>query len=110
MTPLLPSPKHYLQNLITMTSSDSKRLWRRAVKQHFNCQCVYCGKTYEEHELTLDHVKPLSRGGETLTKNIVCACKSCNQDKGSRNWLQWMRHRWGPRPKREKMISDHLAA
>ena len=24
MTPLLPSPKHYLHNLITMTSSDSK--------------------------------------------------------------------------------------
>ena len=24
MTPLLPSPKHYLHNLITMTSPDSK--------------------------------------------------------------------------------------
>ena len=65
MTPLLPTPDYYLHNLITMTSSDSKRLWRRAVKQHFNCQCVYCGKHYEENELTLDHVTPLSRGGET---------------------------------------------
>ena len=110
MTPLLPSPKHYLHNLITMTSSDSKRLWRRAVKQHFNCQCVYCGENYELHELTLDHVKPLSRGGETLTNNIVCACKACNQDKGSRNWLQWMRAKFGHRPHREKTISDHLAA
>ena len=32
MTPLLPSPDHYLQNLITMTSPEAKRLWRRAIK------------------------------------------------------------------------------
>ena len=68
MTPLLPSPNHYLHNLITMTSSESKRLWRRAIKQHFNCQCVYCGENYELHELTLDHVKPRSKGGQDLTK------------------------------------------
>jgi hypothetical protein len=43
MTPLLPSPDHYLQNLLTMTSPEAKRLWRRAIKEHFNCQCVYCG-------------------------------------------------------------------
>ena len=40
-----------------MTSPDAKRLWRRAIKEHFNCQCVYCGNNYEIHELTLDHVK-----------------------------------------------------
>ena len=57
MTPLLPTPEHYLFNLITMTSPDAKKLWRRAVKEHFNCQCVYCGNNYEIHELTLDHVK-----------------------------------------------------
>ena len=58
MTPLLPPPEHYLFNLITMTSPDAKRLWRRAIKEHFNCTCVYCGNNYEIHELTLDHVKP----------------------------------------------------
>jgi 5-methylcytosine-specific restriction endonuclease McrA len=110
MTPLLPSPKHYLQNLITMTSSDSKRLWRRAVKEHFKCTCVYCGETYEFKELTLDHVKPRSRGGQDLTTNVVCACRKCNQDKGSRNWLHWMRDRFGHRPIREQTISDHIAA
>jgi len=108
MTPLLPSPKHYLHNLITMTSSDSKRLWRRAVKQHFKCTCVYCGETYEEKELTLDHVIPLSRGGETLTKNIVCACRKCNQDKGSSHWLGWMRKAFGFQPIRELLIHQHI--
>ena len=63
MTPLLPNPDHYLHNLITMTSSESKRLWRRAIKEHFNCQCVYCGGTYELQQLTIDHVRPKCKGG-----------------------------------------------
>jgi hypothetical protein len=57
MTPLLPTPDHYLYNLITMTSPEAKRLWRRAIKEHFKCQCVYCGETYELHELTLNWMR-----------------------------------------------------
>ena len=110
MTPLLPSPQHYLQNLITMTSPDAKKLWRRAIKQHFNCTCVYCGESYEEHELTLDHVTPRCRGGEDLTTNIVPACHKCNQGKGSNHWLRWSRETFGSQPEREQLISDHIAA
>ncbi|BCV04336.1 MAG: hypothetical protein CM15mV84_050 [uncultured marine virus] len=62
MTPLLPNPDYYLHNLITMTSSESKRLWRRAIKEHFNCTCVYCGEFHELHNLTIDHVRPKCRG------------------------------------------------
>jgi 5-methylcytosine-specific restriction endonuclease McrA len=47
-----------------MTSPEAKRMWRRAIKEHFNCQCVYCGETYELHELTLDHVVPRYFGGQ----------------------------------------------
>ena len=93
-----------------MTSSDSKRLWRRAIKEHFNCTCVYCGENYELHELTLDHVKPRCRGGEDLTTNVVPACRKCNQDKGSNHWLRWCRETFGHRPIREQVISDHIAA
>ena len=109
MTPLLPSPKHYLHNLITMTRSDSKRLWRRAIKEHFNCTCVYCGENYELHELTLDHVKPRSKGGQDLTKNVVCACRKCNADKGSSHWLGWCRKTFGCRPIHEQRILDHIS-
>ena len=90
MTPLLPTPDHYLDNLITMTSSEAKRLWRRSIKEHFDCTCVYCGNTYEINELTLDHVQPKCRGGDDL-HNLVPACRQCNQDKGSTNWLSYMR-------------------
>jgi 5-methylcytosine-specific restriction endonuclease McrA len=90
-----------------MTSSEAKRLHRRAIKEYFNCQCVYCGETYELHELTLDHVRPKCFGGEDLTSNLVPSCRQCNQAKGSRNWLQWMRDTFGPTP-RETLILSHI--
>jgi CRISPR/Cas system Type II protein with McrA/HNH and RuvC-like nuclease domain len=107
MTPLLPSPDHYLYNLITMTSPEAKRLWRRAIKEHFNCTCAYCGEHYDINHLTLDHVRPKSMGGEDLTSNLVPACQKCNQDKGSSNWLQWMRKTFGVTP-REQFILSHI--
>jgi 5-methylcytosine-specific restriction endonuclease McrA len=90
-----------------MTSPQAKRMWRRAIKEHFNCQCVYCGETYELHELTLDHVRPRCYGGEDLTSNLVSSCWKCNQAKGSQNWLTWMRQTFGITP-REQLILSHI--
>ena len=107
MTPLLPTPDHYLFNLITMTASEAKRLWRRSIKEHFDCTCVYCGKTYEFNELTLDHVHPRCRGGSDF-KNVVPACRKCNQDKGSQNWQTFLRQTYGVNLLREHLILKHI--
>jgi 5-methylcytosine-specific restriction endonuclease McrA len=34
--------------------------------------------------MSLDHVIPRSRGGETSWENIVCSCVDCNTRKGGR--------------------------
>ena len=46
--------------------------------------CQYCGEEFHSDDLTMDHVVPKARGGEKSWKNIVTACKPCNQKKGSR--------------------------
>ena len=46
--------------------------------------CQYCGNTFPEHKLTLDHVTPRSKGGPKTWENIVTCCKSCNQKKGDK--------------------------
>ena len=91
-----------------MTSPEAKKLWRRAIKEHFNCTCVYCGETYELQELTLDHVRPKTFGGKDITSNLVPACVKCNQDKGSNNWMDWMRQKYGFHPHREQLILQHI--
>jgi len=108
MTPLLPKPDYYIANLITMTSSEATRLWRRAIKESFDCTCVYCGETYDYNDLTIDHVHPRSKGGETISSNCVPACLSCNQSKGSEQWDEWMISRFGFNPDRKQLILEHI--
>lgn len=43
--------------------------------------CQYCGK--RTRELTLDHVLPRSRGGQSTWENLVACCRSCNGKKGN---------------------------
>lgn len=44
--------------------------------------CQYCGKRLRD--LTLDHVIPRSRGGQSTWENLVASCRACNGRKGSR--------------------------
>lgn len=44
--------------------------------------CHYCSKSFQYHELTIDHVVPLSKNGSHSKDNVVFACHSCNSSKG----------------------------
>lgn len=46
--------------------------------------CLYCGHEFGRHQLTRDHVMPISRGGRDHWQNVVSACIACNVRKGSR--------------------------
>src|SRR5260370_37966490 len=43
--------------------------------------CQYCGR--RSRDLTLDHVLPRSRGGQSTWENLVACCKHCNSKKGN---------------------------
>ena len=43
-------------------------------------KCVYCSGT---ENLTVDHIKPVSRGGSDEINNLQILCKSCNSSKGA---------------------------
>ena len=104
MTPILPTSEHYLQNLIVMQSAQAKKLWRQAIKEANNYECIYCGEKHHEHDLTIDHVHPRTMGGTNITSNCVPACRSCNQSKGSQNWITWFRDNFPPNQFRETLI------
>lgn len=46
--------------------------------------CAYCGGHCSEHDLTVEHIQPVSRGGRHEWTNVVTACRSCNTRKGNR--------------------------
>jgi 5-methylcytosine-specific restriction endonuclease McrA len=53
--------------------------------------CLYCGGKFGYRELSRDHVTPMSQGGMDDWKNVVTACKRCNN------------HKAGCTPERAKM-------
>lgn len=73
-------------------------------------RCQYCGKRFPTSELSLDHVLPRSRGGETSWENIVCSCVKCNVKKGGRTPQEAHMHliRLPVCPKRSPMLSLKL--
>jgi hypothetical protein len=58
---------------------------RFRVLQRDNFRCRYCGRTAGPGvQLHLDHVIPVSNGGETKEGNLVTACSICNLGKSDR--------------------------
>ena len=54
-------------------------LSRQNIYRRDGHKCQYCGS---KSSLTLDHVIPISKGGNSSWENLVTACKKCNARKG----------------------------
>lgn len=48
-----------------------------------NYTCQYCGCAVTAKTATLDHVVPVSHGGQTTWENSTTACAPCNSSKGN---------------------------
>ena len=64
--------------------AQSVKLNRRNLFARDRNQCQYCGHHFPTCELSIDHVKPRSQGGDDSWTNLVCACVACNARKGGR--------------------------
>jgi len=51
-------------------------------RDKFTCQ--YCGRTAPDVVLHVDHIHPVSRGGENDLLNLITSCFDCNAGKAAR--------------------------
>ena len=63
---------------MTRQKNQRERLWEETAGH-----CIYCGHPVTLEEMEVDHITPLSRGGENELDNKVCACSSCNAEKAN---------------------------
>lgn len=80
--PTLHSNKRYRARKRGAAINDFTLEQWKTIKQHYKHRCAYCGK--KSHDLTQDHITPLSKGGNHTMSNIVPACTSCNSKKKDR--------------------------
>ncbi|MBI4873574.1 MAG: HNH endonuclease [Acidobacteria bacterium] len=62
----------------------SRSLSRKNILLRDRYTCQYCQRTLPSSELTLDHVVPRSRSGDSSWENLVASCVDCNNRKGNR--------------------------
>lgn len=60
-------------------SDDTKKL----IYLNAEGRCELCGKKILFEDMTIDHVNPLSMGGEDDVSNLACTCFPCNVFKGN---------------------------
>jgi 5-methylcytosine-specific restriction endonuclease McrA len=71
-----------LVHYVRVPRAVQRKISRRALFARDGWRCVYCGTS--GGRLTLDHVVPRSRGGESTWENVVTSCAPCNLRKGNR--------------------------
>jgi 5-methylcytosine-specific restriction endonuclease McrA len=60
-----------------------------------NGLCALCGETLNAHwadseECQVDHLIPVSQGGDNSESNLVIAHRKCNQEKAAKNLLEYI--------------------
>ena len=70
----------------SFNSKDKEHLYA-AQKQ----KCNGCGEKFPLRNLTVDHIKPFSKGGTDKPSNLQLLCSSCNSTKGDGTQAQLMK-------------------
>jgi 5-methylcytosine-specific restriction endonuclease McrA len=80
----VPSVVRLVRYVETRTRRQNRATSRLRILIRDKHRCQYCGRRGNQFDLTLDHVIPKSKGGQTVQENLVASCRECNQRKGDR--------------------------
>lgn len=59
----------------------------QAILDMFEYRCAYCDM---QGKLTMDHIVPVSKGGQLTKSNILPACQHCNSSRGNKSIDEWL--------------------
>lgn len=85
------SSRHYDVLMTDRAAKNQGMNWirpekRLAIYMRDGLACVWCEASVEDGtKLTLDHLKPYSKGGNHSEKNLVTCCHRCNSSRGNRS-------------------------
>lgn len=65
---------------LSISGAVQQQIWYRD-----GFQCMFCGKSIPNVQLTVDHWIPVEQGGSSEPFNLISCCRRCNKDKGNRD-------------------------
>ena len=74
---IIPAPTGFKQQ--TRYQYDVSEELRHNIFERDENKCLKCGSV---EDLSIDHIIPLSKGGDNSTENLQTLCKRCNSSKG----------------------------
>ena len=80
----------YKSSFIKRQRSKMTPALREYIKRRDHYTCQICGDNIYENPdiiLEIDHIIPVSKGGETVEYNLQTLCRTCNRRKS--NKMQW---------------------
>lgn len=72
----------------------------REICNHYGNKCVSCERG--DQPLTVDHIIPISKGGEDTIENVQPLCRVCNSRKGSHHTTDYRPDKGPPTPRQLK--------
>ena len=92
-----PNNKNWKGGIENKLHHNRLRYWRKVnsegtftlqewenLKETYGHTCACCKRKEPEITLTVDHIKPLSKGGSSYIENIQPLCRNCNSRKNDR--------------------------
>lgn len=61
----------------------------KELKKLYSSNCQFCNST---ENLSIDHIIPLSRGGNHTYGNLMTLCTRCNSSKGNKLLVEWKQY------------------
>lgn len=62
-------------------------MWEVFRRDEFRCR--YCNT--DDVPMTVDHIVLWEEGGPSISKNLLCSCKKCNNTRGNMQYEDWLK-------------------